>query len=208
MEETTITIDEVQEEKIEEKAEKKAAKTDDLLSIIEPNKSTITWKFGVKEYKQRPLSYFGKLEFFSYLGQTIDVMTAGEVQQLLQQFFGSGEENTTVSVSDIRGTGLSGLSLDGILKIAARLMMVAPDFLLECYCIWLSVPRGEREAVKEIMESPVDDGGLSDDDAFKIMEKFLDQNVDAIENFFRKQLPTLFRRGQGLWVQNQKESEK
>jgi hypothetical protein len=153
------------------------------------------------------LSYFGKLEFFSYLGQTIDIMTAGEVQSLLRQFFG-GEENQTVSVSDIRGTTFSGISIDGLLKIASRLMMVAPDFLLECYCIWLQVPRGEREAVKEIMASPVEDGGLADDDAFKIMEKFLDQNVDAIENFFRKQLPTLFRRGRILWVQNQEDGQK
>lgn len=160
----------------------------ELLDTIEPDKSNKTWTIGPEGtqfiFTQKPLSYFAKMEFYALLADAIDkAMTAEE----------------GFSVSGLMGQG--GVSFDdpdSFLKIVVKLVRFVPDIFEEAYCIFLSVPRGDRFMVKDMMRAPVDEGGLSDDDGLMIVQTFLDQNLDAIEEFFTGRVPKLGKRVRSL----------
>jgi hypothetical protein len=163
---------------------------------IEPNKANRTWTIGQGEFEmkftQKPLSYFGKMEFFSLLGESIDKMMAGDegltVTGMLSQF---GQRGGTLSMGDLRDA-------DVFVKAIAKLMVYAPDLLEESYCIWLNVARGDRTFVKSVMRQPEEEGGLSDDDGLMVIQTFIDQNLDAMESFFTERVPKLVKRIQSL----------
>lgn len=127
-------------------------------------------------YVQRPLSYFGKIEVFGLLGSTVDrAMKDGmSVQSVLQ-------------VGDVF-VGGSG-SVDAFVGGIARLAMYAPELIMELYCISLAVPRGEREWVKSVWERPELEGGLGDDDGIEILQTFVQQNGEALRDFFTQRMP-------------------
>jgi len=78
---------------------------------------------------------------------------------------------------------------DSFVMIAAKLTEHAPDFLLDSFCIWLRVPESDRYWVKEVLKDELDD-----QTAMGIIETFIDQNVEEIEGFFTKQLPSVAKR--------------
>jgi len=168
----------------------------EVLETIVPNKEAKTWTFGkgtdVVTYVQRPLSYFGKMEWFALLAEAIDrVMQDGTtVTDMLSQV-GVVGDRSSISVSDFTDA-------DTFIRSMAKLAQAMPEFFEESYCMWLNVARGDREYVKAIMKQPEDDGGLNDEQGFEIMERFLDQNVGAIESFFVERLPKLGKRASAL----------
>jgi hypothetical protein len=80
---------------------------------------------------------------------------------------------------------------DMFVQAVGKLLRVAPNFLVESYCIWLGVPDYDRTIVGEMMALPEDEGGLSDEQGMKIIEVFLDQNYQALADFFSKRLSSL-----------------
>lgn len=169
------------------------------IESIVPNKEVKTYIVGKGDHQvkltQAPLSYFAKIEWFALLSETIDVAMSGDegmtFSGMLSQLKVNRGEATTLSLGDFADADVF---IRGILKITRN----APEFLAESYCIWLGVARGNRAYVKQLMNAPVEDGGLSDDDGIGVVQTFLDQNMDAIESFFSEKIPALAKRARGL----------
>jgi hypothetical protein len=173
---------------------------EDVIDILKPKAQPKEWTFGPPDnpdnqrtYIQRPLSYFGKMQFFALVGEVIDKALAGDNGLRLGSFFegpriGAGG---MISMSDFSDA-------ETFLQAVAKLLVYAPDFLERCYCIWLSVPDFERPWAREMMSRTADEGGLSDDDGIEIVEIFLDQNWESIDGFFRERVGLLRERVQVL----------
>jgi hypothetical protein len=180
----------------QEEVERAVEEQREEMEVIVPNRDNRDQTIGLREnavtFTQRPLSYFGKMEWYSLLGQALDAMLSEDSGISITQMLGS---------VNVRGGGLSMSDFrdaDQFIKAITRLMVYAPDFLEDSYCIWLGVPRGDRGWTKELMRQPEEAGGLSDDDGLMILQTFIDQNIDAIESFFVERVPKIFRRIQAV----------
>lgn len=170
------------------KATEQVEEQKELLDVIEPDKSHQTWTIGVAPnvftYTQKPLSYFAKMEFYALLADALDKAMDGDEK---------------ISISGMIAAGdLSFQDPDSFMRILVKLVRFVPDFFEEAYCIFLAVPRGDRHLIKELMRAPVDEGGISDDDGLMIVQTFIDQNLDAIEEFFTGRVPKLGKRVRSL----------
>lgn len=129
-------------------------------------------------YVQRPLSYFAKLELFSLLADTLGAamaqgMSATEVSRMVGNLsggvlpsLGGEDENRVQAATEWMQTLLS-------------LVSYSPSFAARLYCIALHVPPAEREFAIGAMTTH-----FTDDDGFEVMERFVDQNAEALEDFF------------------------
>lgn len=127
-------------------------------------------------FVQKPLSFFGKMEFFSVMGKAVDkVLSDG------------------VSISEVldgtNGPVGANADTDSFIQTIAKLIQFAPEILAELYCVILAVPRGEREYVKYRLEEDLDD-----DQGIKILEVFADQNIEVMTNFFKERVTPLFNK--------------
>lgn len=131
----------------------------------------------VRVYTQKPLAYFGKLEFFGLLAQGIDRAMAGPQGLTVDGMLGSFED-----VSQIGNT--NNLEIDNFVQGLARIAQYLPGLIEEAYCIFLNVPKTERPWVKDVWSRSEGEGGLSDEDGLAIVEVFLDDNLADIKDFF------------------------
>ena len=139
-----------------------------------------------KTYIQKPLSFFGKLEFGKAVGGALKEVVGGD---------------DGVSVDDV--FGLSGTSAqdmsnaDFMLKAIMQLSVHVPDLLKDIFMLSLNIPAYDRPIVEVILDQPHDDetgfGGLSDEDGIAILNTFVAQNAKAIADFFRVQVPALVK---------------
>lgn len=160
------------------------------LDTITPNKEHVQWSFGGKNYTQKPLNFFGKMEFFSIVGSAVDLALAEGVT--MNQLMAGA---TSVSAWGRGGDGMQ--DADSMMKLLARLMVFSPTLIADMYVVFLGVPRGEREAVKVSMIETLDD-----DDALKILQTFIDQNAESLQRFFVEEGPKLFKRGRSIMKQS------
>lgn len=163
-------------------SEEQAVKEEKDTEVLEPDYSVRYQVIGKDEhihtFAQRPLSFFGKIELFSLLGGTIDeAMKEGDI-----------------SVADFFPGDRSLEEADTFIQAIARLVEIAPDFLKDLYCIALGVPKGERQYIKALMEAPSEDGGLSDEDGIDILDTFVEQNWEAMQDFFFQKVTPLFQK--------------
>jgi hypothetical protein len=194
---TTTDVTEAPPEVVEadenEAARKRLLEQKEELEKIVPNKEHRKWKLGDTTYTQKPLSYFAKMEWFSLLASTIDQAMIGEnaltVSGMLNQVGVTREGKLTLA--DFKDA-------DVFINGVAKLLIHSPEFLQDCFCIWLAVPHGDRLWAKNMMSRPSDEGGFSDDQGFEIIEAFLDQNADALESFFVERIPKLARRARKM----------
>lgn len=159
--------------------------------VLEPNYKVRYQTIGQAEhahvYAQRPLSFFGKMELFSLLGATVnEAMKKGDISiaDLL--------ESPSGNISNISTNELK--EADTFIRAVAKLVEFAPDFLKDLYCLALSVPKGERDYVKELMELPEDEGGLNDNDGMEILDTFIEQNWEAMFDFFGNKIVPLIQK--------------
>jgi hypothetical protein len=168
------------------------AKVVDPTEVIVPSVATRVQQIGKDNYSftfnQRPLSFFGKLDFFSVLGRALDRAMAGP---------------TGISVADLLDVpdrpegGVSKEDLkdaDTFIRGISKLISYAPDIVGDLYCTILDVPRGERDVVKEIMALQADAGGLSDEDGTEILNVFFDQNWEVLRDFFTERIVPLLEK--------------
>lgn len=174
----------IENEEVEEVAET-GTSVEDFLDEIQPKGAIREWivrdisegaPLYERMYVQRPLSYFGKIEIFGLLGATVDKamkdgMSIDSVMQVGDVF--AGQAN----------------NMDSFIGGIARLAMYAPELLMELYCIALAVPRGERDWVKSVWERPASEGGLNDEDGLEVLAVFVEQNGEALRDFFTQKMP-------------------
>ncbi len=163
-----------------------AAPVDDL-EVLRPHSNKQLWTIGKgdyqRTYEQKPLSFFGKMEFFKLVGGVVDsALEAGTSVDALLGGVAAGPRGGKLTTDDLR-------QADQFVLMAAKLTEHAPDFLLDSFCIWLRVPEDDRFWVKSVMKDE-----LNDEVAMGIIETFIDQNVEEIEDFFTKQLPGVAKR--------------
>ena len=137
-----------------------------------------------RTYIQKPLSYFAMAEFTGLLGRklaeamrgpdglSVDRMTPGE----MPLEFSDGR------VAIAQGTE----GVDAIIQGIAKIASYVPDLIGEAQCIWLRVPRYERPNLLDIWSRPVDEGGLSMDQGEEMLEIFIEQNYDELNNFLKR----------------------
>jgi hypothetical protein len=160
----------------------------DTLDAIVPKAEPRTWNIGPEDMRrtfvQKPLSFIGKMQWFSLTGEVLDKALTGDSAMSLNGLFSAPGRPGQFRAEDFRDA-------DTFVQAISKLLSAAPNFLLDSYLIWLNVPDYDQEIVKELMKLPPDEGGLSDDDGIGIIETFLDQNYDALASFFGDRLGQL-----------------
>jgi hypothetical protein len=164
----------------------------DTTEILTPSVENRRVTIGPKEYEvefvQKPLSFFGKLEVFSVLGGALDKALSGPDGIVLSDLFeGPAKVGENLTNQNFRDA-------DTFVRGIAKLVQFAPSLFSDLYVIFLGVPRGEREVVKDMMERPEGDGGLSDEDGIGILETFIDQNWDVMVDFFDSKIMPLVKK--------------
>lgn len=175
-------------EKKTEEEEKASEEVNETLDTLEPQaeqrERVLTYEGEDRIYTQKPLSFFGKMEFFSLVGEAIDNAM-------------SGDNGLTVNgMLNSIAPGADSLSMDNMVDAdtfmasAAKIAVYAPDFFKDCYCVWLGVPMGERNWARAALDN------ISDEEGISIVETFIDQNLEALRDFFNEKLRHLMKRGQ------------
>jgi hypothetical protein len=130
-------------------------------------------------FVQRPLSFFGKLDFFSVLGKAIDTAMGGDdplsLAELFEELPDDPEQFQLQNLKD-QNTFVRGI---------AKVVAYAPEILGELYCVALAVPKGKRKVIISVMELPAEEGGLSDEDGMAILDTFVEQNWQVLLDFFK-----------------------
>jgi hypothetical protein len=121
--------------------------------------------------------------------------TGGEVAGMGDVF---GEGGGTIRERAARLTQRDFQDASQFAAMAMELSAYVPDLLLECYCIWLQVPTGERPWAKLVFEQPWDPEnnkwGLKDEEHRVVIGAFVDQNYEELRGFFTEDLPSIARR--------------
>lgn len=173
-----------------------APTTEDQIETIQPKATVRHVTIGKGEfeetYVQKPLSFFGKMQLFSLIGQ------AGS--RASENGAGLGDLLDMDNVTQDPETGrysITGLNDTAVMmQMLMKIAEFAPDLMLEAYCIFLNVPRGSRGRVKATMELAEQDGGLSDEDGIGILETAIDQNWELMVTFFEQRVKPLIQRMQ------------
>lgn len=162
---------------------------EDVVDILVPKAEPKEWTIGKGEYErkfvQRPLSFIGKMQWFSLVGEVLDKAMSGSNSLSMNNLLSAPQgRGGALGVEDFRDA-------DTFIQAVGKLLVYAPDFLTKSYSIWLGVPDYEREFVNQIMALPPEEGGLTDDQGIEIIEVFIDQNYEALDGFFREKLGVL-----------------
>jgi hypothetical protein len=219
--EPTEAVEQTDEER--EVAEREAkvreaqAEQDKALETLEPKAEPREWLIGkppekggtddeYSRYIQRPLGYMQRMRFFALVSKTVaDALRAGGTGGLGDVFGGGSlrDRASQLTESDFADAG-------SFMALAMQLISESPDFLLDCYMIWLDVPTLERTWAKRVMEQPFDPErnkwGLTDDQGLEMVEIFIDQNYADIREFFTGKLPQLVQRVREREQESKKDS--
>jgi hypothetical protein len=138
-------------------------------------------------YNQKPLSYHAMIEFTGLFSRKMDEAMSGPDGLSIDKIM--PDEKLPLSFRDGHlsvdaGSSLGGI--DSILKSVLKLASYIPDFLTEAQCIWLRVPRSERNLLIDIWSRPTDEGGMSVRDGEEMLTLFIEQNYEELEYFLTK----------------------
>lgn len=164
----------------------------ETLDSLRPMSDVRIWTIGPegieREYIQRPLSFVQKMQWFALVGKVLDKAMSGEGALSMNNLLSAPEGRPRqLTLADFRDADL-------FVQAIGKLLVYAPDFLTDSFCIWLSVPDYEREVAKDLMQRSEDEGGLSDEAGIEIIETFIDQNYEALDRFFRDLVARLSER--------------
>lgn len=160
----------------EEEAKEEPKAEENPIEVIEPQAQLVPRNFKDEEgnervYIQKPLGYFNKLKFFALVGKSLDDLSeAGGSLNVLA--------NTT-SLTDFQ-------DVESFLGLAAKVAVFAPDFIQDCYCLWLDIPSAEQPWARAVMDESFDD-----DLGLDIINVFIGQNWNEMETFFREKVRRL-----------------
>jgi hypothetical protein len=149
-------------------------------------------------YVQQPLGWMARSRFFSIMSAAMSKAiraTGGEVAGMGDVF---GQGGGTIRERAAKLTQRDFQDASQFAAMAMELSAYVPDLLLECYCIWLQIPNGERGWAKLVFEQPWDPKnnkwGLKDEEHRIVIGTFIDQNYEELRAFFTEDLPSIARR--------------
>ncbi len=129
---------------------------------------------------QKPLTFFGKIEFFSVVGKAVQkiLIDGGSLSEILDtpDFDPSAPIQNQVTDADV------------FVKALSKIVEAAPELLSDLYLVILNVPKGQREYYAIRLEE------LSDDQGMQILDVFIDQNWEVMLSFFNEKMLPLFNK--------------
>jgi hypothetical protein len=177
--------------RVEREKSDEAEKQKDVVDILVPKSEPKTWVIGPQDggltFVQKRLSFIGKMQWFALVGGVLDKALAQGGVSINELLSTPGQRGQQLSAADLRDA-------DTFVRAIGKLMVYAPDFLLDSYVIWLAVPELQRNLVKDLMSMPEEEGGLSDEQGLEMIEIFIDQNFDALADFFGDKIGALRKR--------------
>lgn len=203
--------DESQVEAVQAAADvdKAREETEEALDILESKIDPHRWVIGKPPenggtedefsiYYQRPLGYMARMRFFALVSNTIAdaIKSGGSINFGGSDIFGQSGGSIRQRAAQLSTEDFADAA--SFMALAMQLISYAPEFLMDCYIIWLDVPPAERQWAKLVMEQSRDPErnkwGLTEDDGLEMIEIFIDQNYDDIRDFFGVKLPRLVQR--------------
>lgn len=161
---------------------------EDVVEILIPKSATRKWVIGPPgaqmDLYQKPLSFIGKMQWFGLAGDMLDKAMSGSnplsladlIDNPTAKSIQAGKAAEAVQMKNLRDA-------DTFVRALGKIVKYAPGFLIDSYVIWLGAT-DEESLVREILNLPEEDGGLSDDMGMEMIEIFIDQNWDALARFF------------------------
>lgn len=144
---------------------------------LQPKAQAKEYRIGPEEepfiLSQKPLTFFGKMELFSILGGAIEKAMSDGLS--IDDVLGAPGENLK-----------EGADADLFIKGIVKLVKYAPEILLDLYAVILGFPRDQRDYYKAIIETYMDEQTGAD-----ILDTFIDQNWDAMVDFFKDRVMPL-----------------
>lgn len=153
-----------------------ATETHEEMEVLETSVPNYEEEIGGYVYIQKPLTFFGKVEFFSVLAEAIERALSEGIT--LGEILDDIPDSTTLSSGSFR-------EADVFIKALAKILRVAPDLLTDIFAISLGVKRNARREFVEALED------ISDEQAVRILDHFIDQNWDAVMDFFKERVTPL-----------------
>lgn len=191
-------------------AEPAPEEEEDPLEILEPKAEPHVWIIGKppekggepdewSRYVQRPLGYMARMRFFALVSGTVaKAMKEGGGVSLGGADFLSTDGSLRDRAEQLTSSDFE--DAGSFMALALQLIGYAPDFLIECYAIWLDVPPQERNWFRRVLNQSYDPDhnrwGITDEQGLEMVEVFIDQNYKDIREFFSGKLPALARRVQ------------
>jgi hypothetical protein len=154
--------------------------TDETLDVLSP--SEVYYEIGEGDDKlvlvQKPLTFFGKIEFFSVVGKAVQkiLIDGGSLSELLETPDFNPDVPLSNSVSDA----------DVFVKAISKIIEAAPELLSDLYLVILAVPRGQRDYYELRLQE------LTDDQGMQILDTFVDQNWEVMVSFFKEKMLPLY----------------
>ncbi len=123
------------------------------------------------EFVQKPLNFMGKMKLFSVLSSILREVMAKDVSisDLLD-----APQTDSLPLSGDRSS-----EADTFLKTILAVAEYAPERVPDLLCVILAVPASQVEYVKDRI-----DADLTDDQAFAVLNTFVDQNWEVLHDFF------------------------
>lgn len=147
------------------------------------------------EYTQKPLSYFGFLEFTGLLARKIDEAMRGPDGLTVEEMVSTAKASIPYVVDGSRVEAVveqgDFKGIDAFVQGLVRVASYVPDVMEECQFIWLRVPRRERAFLRDIWGRAADEGGLTNEQGEEMLSVFIDQNYEELEAFFVERLPRI-----------------
>lgn len=157
-------------------------------------KSTYTVRMGnrVEEkefnriYTQKPMSVISFTEFTGLLGRSLAAAMRGPDGLSLDKIT-PGEASIPLEYNDGQITLSSDvMDIDPIIQGIAKIASYVPDLMAESQCIWLRVPRNERQLLIDIWSRPLDEGGMSVEEGEEMFRIFIEQNYGILTGFLKQ----------------------
>ncbi len=129
---------------------------------------------------QKPLTFFGKIEFFSVVGKAVQriLIDGGSLSEILD----TPDYDPSVPLQN------QVTDADVFVKALAKIVEAAPELLSDLYLVILNVPKGQRDYYALRLEE------LSDDQGMQILDVFIDQNWEVMLSFFNEKMLPLFNK--------------
>jgi hypothetical protein len=206
-EEAQPGVDRPSKEK-DQRAEIEKAQRD--LEALDPETDPVRWVIGkspehggtekqYRVYVQDKLPWMPRQKFFGLVTRTLaqSVRASGGSMGTFAEIFNDDEGGSLVERGQ-RWTQRDFGDLSSFVTTILELIGQSETFMLDAYCIWLNVPRLEREWAKARFSEPwkPEDSlwGLKEEDHVKILNTFVDQNYEDIRRFLTETLPGILNR--------------